>query len=174
LPALLATVNVPVAAPVAVGAKCTMTVDDCPGLSVTGKLPPVTVNPAPAAVTELIVSAAVPEEVNVTDCGVALVFTVTSPKESAFVLRASCGVSPVNCRLKVFVTVPAVAVRVAVSVVLTAFTVAVKLALVVFAAMATDDGTVTELLLLDRFTTCPPLPAAAFSDTVQASVPAPV
>jgi hypothetical protein len=52
LPALLATVSAPVAAPVAVGAKCTVTVVACPGFKVTGKLPPVTVKPAPVAVTD--------------------------------------------------------------------------------------------------------------------------
>ena len=35
-------------------------------------------------------------------------------------------------------------------------------------------GTVTALLLLDRFTPKPPVPAAPVSVTVQASVPAPV
>ena len=35
-------------------------------------------------------------------------------------------------------------------------------------------GTDTAALLLDRFTTCPPAGAAAFSVTVQASVPEPV
>ena len=58
--------------------------------------------------------------------------------------------------------------------VLTAETVAVKLALVAPAATVTDAGTVTALLLLDRLTAWPPVPAAAFSVTVQASVPAPV
>jgi hypothetical protein len=102
------------------------------------------------------------------------VFTVTSPNESVFVLRDSCGEPPVSCRAKVFVTVPAAAVRVAVSVVLTAATVAAKTALAAFAGTVTDAGTVTELLLLDRFTTWPPVPAGAFKVTVQVSEPAAV
>ena len=52
--------------------------------------------------------------------------------------------------------------------------VAVKLAVVAPAATVTDEGTVTALLLLDRLTACPPVAAAAFSVTVQESVPAPV
>lgn len=66
LPALLAMVSEPAAVPVAVGVKCTRTVTDWPGFSVTGKLAPETVKAVPARVTELIVSAAVPDEVRVT------------------------------------------------------------------------------------------------------------
>jgi hypothetical protein len=58
--------------------------------------------------------------------------------------------------------------------VLTAATVAVKPALVAPDATVADAGTVTAELLLDRFTANPPLAAAAFSVTVQPSVPAPV
>jgi len=58
--------------------------------------------------------------------------------------------------------------------VLTDETVALKLALVAFAATVTDAGTVTLVLLLDRLTLTPPLGAAAFTVTVQASVPDPV
>ena len=53
-------------------------------------------------------------------------------------------------------------------------TVAEKLALVAPAATVTEAGTVTEELVLARPTANPPLGAAALSDTVQASVPAPV
>ena len=69
---------------------------------------------------------------------------------------------------------PEEAVRVAVCAELTAAMVAVKLAVVAPAATVTDEGTVTALLLLDRFTACPPVAAAALSVTVQVSVPAPV
>ena len=87
-------------------------------------------------------------------------------------LSVSCGEPPVSCSATVLVTVPAVALSVAVVVVLTAATVAVKAALVALAATVTEAGTVTELLLLDRVTACPPVPAAALSVTVQVSVPA--
>jgi hypothetical protein len=51
--------------------------------------------------------------------------------------------------------------------VLTADTVAKKLAVVAPAATVTDEGTVTVVTLLARLTTWPPVPAAAFSATVQ-------
>jgi hypothetical protein len=72
------------------------------------------------------------------------------------------------------VTLPALAVKVTVCAVLTEETVAVKLALLAPAATVTEAGTVTAVLLLARLTVNPPLGAAAFSVTVQLSVPAPV
>jgi hypothetical protein len=68
----------------------------------------------------------------------------------------------------------AAAVRVAVWAVVTAETVAVNPALVAPAGTVTDAGTVTALLLLERLTASPPVPAAAESVTVHASVPEPV
>jgi hypothetical protein len=59
-------------------------------------------------------------------------------------------------------------------VVLTEETVAEKLALAAPAATVTEAGTVTDALLLDRLAVKPLLAAAAFSDTVQTSVPDPV
>jgi hypothetical protein len=53
--------------------------------------------------------------------------------------------------------------------VLTEDAVAVNPALVAPAGTATVDGTVIALLLLARLTVRPPLPAAAFRVTVQAS-----
>jgi hypothetical protein len=52
--------------------------------------------------------------------------------------------------------------------------VAVNWAEVVFAETVTPEGTVTAALLLDRFTTWPPLGAGELKIAVQASVPAPV
>jgi hypothetical protein len=75
---------------------------------------------------------------------------------------------------KVSATPPALAVSVAVCVVLTEETLAVKLVLVAPDATVTEAGTVTAELLLARATVSPPLAAAAFSMTVQLSVPAPV
>ena len=49
-----------------------------------------------------------------------------------------------------------------------------KSTLVAPAGMVTEDGTATALLVLARLTPRPLLPAAAFSVTVQLSVPAPV
>ena len=69
----------PLAAPVDVGRNCTCNVTSWPGFSVTGRLPPTIVKPAPVMVAEFAVTGAVPVDVNVNDC-VVDVFTVTFPK----------------------------------------------------------------------------------------------
>ena len=69
---------------------------------------------------------------------------------------------------------PEEAVSVADCDVLTAETVAAKLTLEAPAGTTTDDGTATAVELLDRLTDCPLPPAAAFSVTVQLSLPAPL
>jgi hypothetical protein len=76
---LLLIVICPLAAPAAVGRYCTCSVIDCVGFSVTGKLPPTIVKPVPVMAAEFTVTGAVPVEVSVNDCVVA-VFTVTLPK----------------------------------------------------------------------------------------------
>jgi hypothetical protein len=75
---------------------------------------------------------------------------------------------------KVFDTVPALAVSVAVWADATAVMVAVKLALVALAATRTVAGRETAVLLLDKFTESPPDGAADVSVTLQVSEPAPV
>jgi hypothetical protein len=74
--------------------------------------------------------------------------------------------------VQVCVSPPDVAVSVAVCAVLTADTVAVKLAVVAPAATVTVEGTATAVLLLNRLTDWPPVPAAVFNVTVHVSVPA--
>jgi hypothetical protein len=143
------------------------------GFRVRGKLAPETVKPAPVTAAALTVTDAVPDEVKVSDCVVA-VFTLTLPKARLEVLTLNVGTEAPSCRAKVFATLPALAVRVTVSAMLTEETVAVKLALVAPAATVTEAGTVTALLLLARLTANPPLAAAVFSVTVQLSVPAAV
>jgi hypothetical protein len=69
----------PLAVPVAVGRNCTCSVTSWVGFSVTGRLPPTIVKPAPVIAAELTVTGAVPVEVSVNDCVVAA-FTVTLPK----------------------------------------------------------------------------------------------
>ena len=62
---------------------------------------PDTVNPAPLSVAELMVTGAVPVEVNVTGC-VDAVFTVTSPNVRLAALIVNCGLDaavPVPLRL---------------------------------------------------------------------------
>ena len=81
---------VPLAAPPEVGAKPTVSVAACPVFRVSGKLTPDILKPVPASVPVLMVSAAVPEEVRVTDwLAVALTFTV--PKLRLVALSPSVG-----------------------------------------------------------------------------------
>ena len=64
---------------------------------------PDTVNPVPLSVAELMVTGAVPVEVNVTGC-VDAVFTVTSPNVKLAALIVSCGLD--GCGLDTAVPVP--------------------------------------------------------------------
>jgi hypothetical protein len=84
----------PLAAPVDVGRNCTCNVTACSGFSVTGTLPLTIVKPAPVIVAELTVTGAVPVDVNVNDCVVA-VFTVTLPKLRLAALTANWGLGAV-------------------------------------------------------------------------------
>ena len=76
---LSVSVTAPVMAPAAVGSNCTVSVADCPGLSVIGVLMPESAKPVPLIAAPLMVTAAVPEDDRVTDCEVG-VFTFTWPK----------------------------------------------------------------------------------------------
>lgn len=96
---------------------------------------------------------------------------VMDPLVQVMPLSTATGLS---CTANVSEALPALAVNVAVCVVETAVAVAVKVALAEFAATVTEAGTVTDRSLLLRLTLKPPLPAGAFSTTMQASVPAPV
>lgn len=130
--------------------------------------------PEPETATALIVTGTLPVDVSVAVC-VAFVFTFTLPKLRLDALAFSVAVAPVSCSPKVCETPLALEVSVTDCEVLTAVTVAVKLALEAPAATVTEAGTVTAVLLLARFTPNPPVDAAAaFSVTVQLSVPAPV
>jgi len=124
-------------------------------------------------VAALTVTAAVPVEDRVRDW-VAGEFRSTSPKAMVVAFTLSVGTPALSVRARVFDTLPALAVRVAVCAVLTDETVAVKLAVVEPAATVTEAGTVTVELLLARLTVNPPVAAAAFRVTVQLSVPDPV
>lgn len=163
----------PVTSPVAVGSNFTCRVTLWPEFSVTGKVPPDMVNADPLRVAELMVSAAVPDEVSVTACVVDDP-TVTSPKDRLVLLIVRVAFSASSCSSNTLDTPLALAVRVAVSFEFTARAVAVKLAFVEPAAIVTVAGTVTLLSLLVRVTTVPPVGAAALRVTVQLSVPAPV
>ena len=83
------------------GSNCTFSVTDWLGFKVTGKVAPDTVNPAPLSAAELMVTGAVPVEVNVMG-SVDAVFTVTSPNVRLAALTVNCGLGtavPISLRL---------------------------------------------------------------------------
>lgn len=157
-------------APAVVGSNPTLTVVDWFGFSVIGKVPPEIEKPVPEMVAELTLTGEPPVEVKVSTC-VAVVFRLTSPKGMLVALMLRVAAAALSCRAKVLAVLPALAVSVAVCAVLTEATVAEKPVVVAPAATVTDGGTVTEELLLARPTANPPVAAAAFTVTVQASVP---
>jgi len=170
---LLEMVSDPVALPVVAGANSSVSVAVWPGVRVTGSVAPTSEKPAPLAAAELIVTAAVPVEFTAIVC-VAFELSATLPKLTLAALTVNVGTAAFSWREDVADAPPALAVTVAVAELETEATVAVKAALVAPAATVTLAGTVTELLLLARLTLTPPVGAAVFRLTVQASVPAPV
>jgi len=86
--------------------------------------------------------------------------------------RALNAVAGLSCRPNVEEELFAEAVSVAVCAENTAARAAVNVAVELPAATVTDDGTVTEVLLLAKPTTNPPVEAAVERVTVQESVPA--
>jgi len=131
------------------------------------------VNADPAIAAELMVTGPVPVELSVR---VLVVGELTGifPKSKLGVLIASVGTELPNCTVKVSAALPALAVIIADCAVATEEAVAVNPAPLAPAWTATVAGTAKALLLLARFTTKPPVAAAAFNVTLQASVPAPV
>ena len=138
-----------------------------------GKFPPATENPVPEIASELMVTGAVPLEVNVTDC-VATVPTETLPNASEVVLALKAGVAALSCTAKLFEVEFVLADNVAVCAVVTEETVAVNEAEDAPDATVMLAGTVTALLLLATVTTAPPLGAAELSVTVHGVDAAPV
>jgi hypothetical protein len=88
LDALLLTVILPVAAPIAEGAKVAVNVVDCPGSRISPLDPPVESNPAPATKTCEMVTLAFPALVSVTSLTL-LLETVTLPKLKLLALELS-------------------------------------------------------------------------------------
>jgi hypothetical protein len=173
---LLWMVSCPVKAPVVVGSNCTSSVTAKLGFKVTGNVAPDIVKSVPLNVAELIVTGAVPAEVNVTG-SVDGVFTVTLPNTKLAALMVNVGTvvaATLSCRAKVLEMPPALAVRVTDCAAVTDDTVAVNPALVPLAATATVVGTVTAALLLVRPTFRPAVPAAELNVTVHVSLPVPV
>ena len=168
--AVLEIVNCPVTEPAPVGLNWTVSTSACPGFNVAGKLPPETANPVPVIASELTVTAAVPEEVRVTDC-VPVEPTATLPNESVVALMVSAG-EPVAGEIvmsKYSVTPPAWAVMVAFWVIATLATAALNAALIAPGFTVNPLGTVTYGSLLDSVTLTAAL-AAAVRFTEQTSV----
>jgi hypothetical protein len=120
----------PVKDPAVAGSKLIVSVAVCPGFSVTGNPTPESPNPVPATDAPLTVSAAVPEEVSVTVFVVA-VFRATLPNATLVALTVSAGavVPPdegVSFTVKLFDTLPDLAVIVTVRAEFTAATGAVN------------------------------------------------
>src|SRR5580692_12335320 len=107
-----------------------------------------------------MVTGAVPEDVKVTYFGAVELSTITLPKATLAALNFSAGVSAFNFTARALVTVPALAVIVAVCAVSTQFVVAVNLALETLAGTITAVGTLKEASLLERATANPPVAAA--------------
>ena len=138
-----------------------------------GKLPPDTVKPVPEIESELMLTATLPLEVNVTDF-VTAVPTDTFPNASDAVLRLRAGTAAFKLIAKLLEEAFAVAVRAAVCVVLTEDTFAVNEAVEAPAATLTLVGTVTALVLLESAMLWPVESAAMLSETVQLVDPVPV
>jgi hypothetical protein len=100
-------------------------------------------------VKELMFTGAVPVEVRMTGF-VDEVFSATLPNATLVALMPRVGVAAFNCRAKLTVTVPTVAVNVAACAVVTAETAAVNPAVVALAGTVTVAGTVAAVLLLER------------------------
>jgi hypothetical protein len=91
---LLTMVNLPVRLPTVVGLKVTGMAKVCPGARTLGRVIAAMENPAPVAVSELIVREAPPEDVRVKVKGFEEP-SVTLPKAREVLLREICGVEMV-------------------------------------------------------------------------------
>jgi len=131
--------------------------------------------PVPPNVPELIVTGAVPVEVNVTGSVVG-VFTVTLPngRLAGLIVNVDTAPDAFSCRAKLLETPPSLAFSVTDCADVTDDALAVNPTLVASDGTVTVVGTLTAALLLARLTLKPPLPAAAVSVTVQPSLPDPV
>ena len=148
-------------------------VSDFPGLSVNGRLNPETENPDPLIVAELMVRAALPDDVNVSDW-VAEVLSCTAPKLTVDELNFRLGPEGLSCNSNVDERPLKVPVRVTFCIEVTADAEAVKSTLVSFAGMVTVCGTFTAELLLERPNSAPAAGAVELSEIVHAMLAVPV
>ena len=125
----------------------------------TGNVAPDIVKPAPVSAAELIVTGAVPVDVNVTGW-VDGVSSGILPKATLAGLMLSVGTLAFSCRVRLWATPPPVAVSTTVWAEVTAAALATNPVLVPFAGTSTVPGTVIAALLLARLTLKPPLAAA--------------
>jgi hypothetical protein len=170
---VLLMVTCPVTAPTAFGSNVRVTVIVCPGLSVAGRLTGEAEKPVPATAREFTVTAAVPLDVSVTVCVVAL-FTTTPPNAMLVAFSASAGVPALSCSETARELLPEVAVSVTVAGLVTEATFAVNAALVEAAGTVTEPVTATAELLDERPTANPPVGADPDKLTVQESASDPV
>ena len=138
----------------------------------TGKFLPGTENPAPEIEPAVMVTGAVPLEVNITDI-VTAVPTATLPNASEAVLARSAGTTGLSCIVKLSEMELALADNVAACGVVTEETVAVNDAEDAPDGTVTLTGTATALLLLPRVTRVP-LDAVELSVTVHVVNPWPI
>ena len=143
---MLLIVSCPLAAPTTVGSNVSVAVIVCPGLSVAGRLTGEAEKPVPVIAREFTVTAAVPLDVRVTVCVVA-VFNATPPKAMLVAFTASAAVPALSCSEIASELLPVAAVSVTVSVLVTEAAFAVKVALVEPAGTVTEAGTATAELL---------------------------
>jgi hypothetical protein len=87
---LLLIVSRPTDVPAAIGSNCISSVAAWPGFNVSGSVAPKMVKPPPVSIAALIVTGAVPVDVNVTGC-VEAEFTVTFPNVKFAELIVNCG-----------------------------------------------------------------------------------
>jgi len=170
---LLVIDSCPACPPAAVGSNSTLSVSIWPGDRVVGKPSPGIEKPVPVSDALLTVTGMVPVEERTTGC-VAAEPTATLPKVTLEALIPRIAVAAPSSTLKVCATPPALAVSIAACAEGTADALAENCALVAPAGTMTEAGTTTALSLLVRLTARPPLAAAAFSVTVQASIADPV
>jgi hypothetical protein len=127
---------------------------------------------APVTVAALTVTGAVPVELSVT-VWVAGELSDTLPKATLATLMLKVGTGTVNCTVKVLVTGPAFAVKIAVWAVVTGVTFAVNCTLVVFACTRAAVVVATAALLLDMAILKPAAGAGPLKVKVHRSVPVP-
>jgi hypothetical protein len=102
----------PAAVPALDGSNATLSVTPWPGLRLTGKFTPDTLNPGPVIVAELIVRGRLSADVSVRGI-VATLFTATFPKERLLVLELRMGVEGTKFNVKVWAVQFATAINVA-------------------------------------------------------------